>query len=63
MMKNTEEKVRGIGHTVRHSDMFFFFWNPKRKKKENKVETKGEEIRVQDFPELMKIPILRSMAE
>lgn len=47
-MKNTEERVRGIGHTVRHCDFFLKL----KKKKEDKVETIGEEIRVHDFPEL-----------
>lgn len=33
MMKNTEERVRGIGHTVRHSDIFFFLTQKERKKR------------------------------
>lgn len=48
-----QKRNKGIGHIVRNSNMCLIE-NPKRKKKKDKAEAIGEEIRAQDFPELIR---------
>lgn len=47
-MKTTEERVRGIRHIVRKSNICLI-GNPKKEKKEAAAETICEDITVEDF--------------